>query len=111
MIGDYVEVLVAQHQGTLGTEQDFVECLLEAALIHAIHIAPGGQKGSFVRQVCQVGTHHTRCGASHLDEVDVGTERDVTCVNLENCQATIPVGAVDGHTAVETSGAQQGDVE
>src|SRR5207245_8828789 len=92
---------------TLRADKDLVKGLIETVLRNRRQVAAGSHQRVFVDQVRQVGANHTWSGTGDGNEVDILRKRYVTRVNLENCQAAIPVRAFHGDTAVEAPRTQQ----
>src|SRR5438874_12220288 len=111
VIGDYVQVLVTEDQRALGTNENFVEGFTETGLVHGIQVAPCCQQRCLVDEIRQISTDHAWCATSNGDQVNVLAQWYVAAMNLEDRQATIPVGALHCHSAVETSWAEQGFVQ
>src|SRR5579884_2311137 len=106
MVGNHVEVLVTEDQGTFGTNENFVEGFIEAGLIHGIQVAPCRQQCCLVDEVCQVSADHAWCTTSNGNQVNIFPQRHVARMNLEDRQATIPVRPFHSHAAIEASWAE-----
>ena len=60
MIGCDRQIVVAQYQRALGSQQDFIQRLAKTTLVDAIQITPRRQQRGFIHQVRQVRAYHTR---------------------------------------------------
>src|SRR5213079_1918902 len=70
-----------------------------------------GEQGGLVGEVGEFGAGHARGRTGDLAEVDVGGERDVAGVDLEDGLTAAAVGRRDVDDPVEAAGARQGRVE
>ena len=107
VVRNNIQIFFGENERTLRADKDLVKGLIETVLRNRLQVAAGSQQRGFVDQVRQVRANHTWSGTSNGNEVDILRKRYVTRVNLENCQAAIPVGAFNGDTAVEASRTQQ----
>ena len=71
----------------------------------------GRQQGGLVHRVGEVGPREPRRGLGDPAEIDVGGQRLVADVDLEDRLAPFEVGRVDDDLTVESTGAEQGAVE
>src|SRR6266571_8917547 len=107
MVRNDIQIGFTQHQRALGTDENLVQSVVEAVLCHCTQVATCCQKRSFVDEVGDVRTNHPRRGTCNRNQVHVLCQWNAAGVNLEDCQAAVPVGALDHHTAVKATGAQE----
>ena len=74
-------------------------------------VAARGDQRALVDEVAQVGADHARRRGREAIELDVVGERHRARVDLQDLDAAVLVGRVDGEAAVEAAGAQQRGVE
>src|SRR6266568_1224700 len=107
VIGNDIQISFTQYQRTLSTDEDLVQSLIKAVLCHGNQIATCCQQSGFIDEIGDVSANHPRGGTGDVNQVHVFCQWDVVRVNLENGQATIPVGTLDCHTSIEAAGAQE----
>ena len=107
VVRNNIQIFFGENERTLRADKDLVKGLIETVLRNRLQVAAGSQQCGFVDQVRQVRANHTWSGTGDGNEVDILRKRYVTRVNLENCQAAIPVRAFYGDTAVEAPRTQQ----
>jgi len=111
VVGGAAAFLGGHDHVALRAELDLLQRVGEVVLGDDVAAAAGrGQRG-LVREVGQVRPGHARGGAGDLLEVDVGGERDVAGVHLEDLGAAVLVGRIHEDRAVEPAGSQQRRVE
>src|SRR6266852_4908968 len=108
MVSSDIHIFVAEDQWTFCPEQDLIQGLFKAALVHRIQVATCGKECSFIDQVRQICTDHTSRRAGNSHQVYILIQRHLACMNLENSQTPIPVGTINNHSTIEATGAQQG---
>ena len=87
--------------------QGFFQVLLPDRFL----VAAGRQDRAFVDQVLQIGADKTRCAARQGSQVDTGLQGLALDVHFQDRLASLHIRAVEGHTAVETTGTQQGRIQ
>ena len=111
MIRDAPAVLVAQEDGPLGAEHDFLQGIHEVLLMHRLLIASRGEQSRFVHEILQVGAGEAGRDRCDLGGIDVRRERHLPRVHLEDRFASAPVRQVNDDPPVEASRPQQRLVE
>jgi hypothetical protein len=88
---------------------------LSAGVIITLRSAPStifsSEQGCLVDEVREVGADHPRRGGCERTEIDVLPERDTARVYLEDFLASVLIGRLHGHAAVEPSRSKQCLVE
>src|SRR5699024_6269613 len=74
-------------------------------------IATRGEQGGLVHEVGQIGAGKAGCSACQHAWLDVGSQRHLAHVHLENLLATPDIGKRNHNLTVETARTQQGRVE
>src|SRR5690606_4074085 len=95
----------------LGAHDDLVFGLFEVAHVDRAAIAARGKQGGLVDQVGQVGARKTGRAACQHHGVDVGCQRHLAHVHLEDLLAAADVGQRNHHLAVEAARTQQRRIE
>ena len=111
VVGGQPLVLLGDDLLALRPHDDLVARGVEVAHVDLVLVLAGGQQRGLVDEVGQVGAAHPDGPPGDAVEVDVGVERDVAGVDLEDLEPALLGRAVDGDVAVEPAGAQQGGVE
>ena len=112
VVGDGDALLVCHYAALLlGAGDDALHGLLH--LVHAdpVLVAPGGEQGGLVHEVCEVRAGEAGGELGDALEVHLGRDGLVLAVDRQDPLATLHVGAVDRHLAVEAARAQQRGVE
>ena len=104
-------VLRRDHVLALRAEDDLVERGVEILGVDGRLVLAGGQQRGLVDQVGQVGPAHADGAPGDPFEVDVGGQRHVADVDLEDLEPALLGGPIDGDVAVEPARAQQGRIE
>ena len=84
VIGDALAVLAREQQRALGPEHDLLERIEEVLLAHRRLLAPRREQRRFVHEVLEIGAREARRRRRELVEVDVGRERHLARVHLED---------------------------
>ena len=109
--GDALVVLADDHRAALGAHQDLVLRHLEVVHVEAVLLGPRRPQRRFVDQVLEVGAREAGRAARDDVQIDVGAERGLLGVHLEDAGAPLDVGPGHDDPAVEAAGAQQRRVE
>ncbi len=88
-----------------------VDRLLQGCLVDLGEALADREQRRLVDEVGQLGAAEAGAELGDLQQVDLGREAAASCVQLEDFQAPVHVGDVDGDLAVEAPGAEQGGVE
>ena len=92
-------------------DQNLLDGLKEVLLADILAVVLDGVDGRLVDHIGQVGTHGAAGGQSDLFQIDCLVHLDIFCVDLEDGDAALEIGAVDDDAAVKAAGAQQGLVQ
>ncbi len=112
MVGDDALLLVADDPAlALRASDHAFDGLLELRSTDGVLVAAGGQDGSLVDDVLQVGAHETGGGLGDGRQVGLRLDRLALDVDLEDGFAPAHVGTIEDNTAVEAAGPEQGRIE
>ena len=111
VIGDHVQILFAQDQWSLRADKNLIQRLVEAVLRDGVQVAARCQQRSLVDQVGEISAYHARCAASDGNQIDIFGQWHIARVNLQDCQAAVPVGTFYCDAAVKAARTQQGFIE
>ncbi len=112
VVGDPLLLFISDHHAApLGPHHDLVLGLLHVDHGHFVAVEAGGQKGALIDQVGQVGPRETGGGPGQDGQIDIFGQGDIAGVHPEDPFATLHVGQIDHHLAVEAARSQQGRVE
>src|SRR5436189_3305930 len=103
VVSNNIEIFFTQNQRAFGANQDLIQGLAKTSLIDRVEITACSQKCRFIDQIRQVSTNHTCSPTSNSYEVDILGQRHIPCMNLQDCQTTIPIGPLNTHTTIEAS--------
>ena len=95
----------------LWPHQHLVAGVVEVGGIDCVFVIAGGPERGLVDEVADVGAGEADGAAGLPFEVDIGGEWHIPRVHLEERQAGLLVGAVDGDVAVEAARSQEGGIE
>ena len=112
VIGGQLLFVLGHHQGAaFRAHHDLVARILEFGARDDPLAAPRRQQRRFVDEVHQIGAREARRAARDDLEVDVGRQRHLAHVDLEDLLAADEIGIGDDDLAVETARPQQGGIE
>ena len=111
VVGDEGLGLAVRHAGALHAGDDAVDRVVNLGERDGLLAAAAGEDGRLVEKVGEVGAGEAGGALGDGLDVDVVGEALVLGVHLENLDAALDVGVVDGHLAIEATGAEEGGVE
>ena len=96
-------------QAVLALEPDHhaIDRRVQLGHAHFDLLVPRSEERRLVEHVLEVGSHHARCAAGDILEVDVIGQLHLARVNLENGVAAGAVGTIDEYLPIEASRTQQ----
>lgn len=109
--GDLLFLLGHDPGALLRAGHHAVDRLVQRDVVDQLLVGAGGQQRGLVEDVRQVRTGEARGALGDGLEVDVRRDRLALLVHLEDVQAALQVGALDGDLPVETARAQQRRVQ
>src|SRR6476646_12219850 len=111
VICDSLALFGAEHEWSLGAENDLLERVEEVFLMYLVLIATRGEERRFVHEVSQVRAGDAGRHRAELSQIDVWGERHVTRVHFQNGLAAFPIREVHDDTVIEAAGAEERLVE
>ena len=99
--------LAHRHRLALDAHHHLVACRVEVEVRHRRTAGARRHERSLVHQVCEIGAREARRPARDRTQVDVGLERNLLRVNLEDLLASLDVGIANHDLPVEAARAQQ----
>ena len=111
VVGGAAPVFRRHHDLPLGAEDDPLERVGEIGLVHLVMVTARGEQRRLVHEVREIGSDHSRRRRRDPAEVDVGRERDVPRMHLEDLLPACTVGRLHRDAAVEPAGPEQRLVE
>src|SRR4051812_17736340 len=104
-------VSLTENDGPLRPEHDLLEGVDEILMVYLVLLAARGQKRRFVHEVTDVGAGHTWGCLRNLGEVDIGSQRHLACVDLEDGFSPTLVRQIDDHAAIKPARPQERPVK
>src|SRR5215471_9049360 len=101
VVGDALAILRAEHDLALRSQQHLLYGLGEVLHRDRVAIPSGRQEGRLIDKVPEVSAHHAYSLLGETVEVDVGSERHVSRVNLEDGKPARLVRRLHHDPAVE----------
>ena len=109
--GERLLLLGHDHGAALGAHHDLVLGVLELELRDEPLVAARGEQRRLVHEVGEIGAGEARRAARDDAQIDVGRERHLAHMHLEDLLAAADVGARHHDLAVEAAGTQQRGIE
>ena len=100
-----------QTAALLDARHDALDGQREVLQRHGRSPQPGGGQRGFVHHVGQIGPGQPDGDASHLVQVGLRRQDDLSRMHPQDGQSAGPVGPVHQHLAIEAAGAQQRRVQ
>ena len=111
VIGDQAFFVGSEHDRPAKPKHGSLDRLVEILAGDRGPALAGGDQRGLVDDVAQVGPDEAGRRAGNVAEVDVGSERDIACVDLEDRLAPRLVRCVDCHPTIKSAGTEQGGIE
>ena len=81
-----------------------VDSLVKFLCLHYFLVFSGGQQGSFIDKVGQVGSYKTRSKGGDLAEVHIGAQEHILGMDLQDCFSAVYIRAVNQDLPVNSPG-------
>ena len=112
VVGGYALVAFGDHAALLGgTRDDLVDRLGDILHVDELAVGAGGKYRRFVEQILDIRAREPRGEPRQALEVDVGSERLVAAVHLEDLFASLDIGNIDIDLPVEPARSHESGVE